>query len=281
MEPHSQQAQARALSSPYRDTTAGYDEPPSKRHQTSMSLTGKSAYDQDQRSAQRSYVQQRDPYMQSAMRDMPPAPGDRGGQLVHATPSIQGSEYPFSHQRTMSSSTSASFISPRGDYAGYNYPQSTQFYPQPRDSSFQYGYNPYSNTRSESQIPSVPPERQLPSSVPSQPASNPPYQRTFDAQELSAGNTQFTGAYPSVRPGMQHTQSFPATQPGGPQRSLPPPSQGAPAALASAGSAYGQYQIGNTPNPEGGTMMPFSGAQPHSGSQGHAPFTYRARGGNG
>ena len=156
IQPH----QGQGLASDYREEASGYAEPLAKRLKPAIDLARRDAYIQEERSAQRAYAQQRDPYPQYR----------EGGPILQSSyyapqpSSARSAEFPLigGHQRTISSSASSMLESPRGEY-GYNYVTQSPMYQQPRDPAYQYQY------RQTQQMPqAVPPERQLTSSIPVQ-----------------------------------------------------------------------------------------------------------------
>ena len=277
MDAQSQQAQAGALGSSQREGATGYDQPPAKRHRSSISLSTREAYDEGQRSATRPYIQQRDPYTQGTSSPW----GDRSGQMVPSGPSPQRSEYSYGHQRAGSQSIPPSYVSPRGsggvtgggqEYSAFGYPTQSPLYP-----TTQY-YNPYTASRPEQAMPQpVPPERQLPSSIPSQGGQSAQFQRGFDSADFAPANPQYASNIQGMRPALQPSQSYASSQSGSAQRSLPPPQQGSTASLPSLGNTY---VTGNPHDPQGsGTMAP-QHSQTQAQAQGHGSFAYRGRSSN-
>ena len=252
-----QPGQTAEYPSEVREAAAGYDEPPSKRHRPAIDSARRTAYVQEERPAQRSYAQQRDPYAQ--YRE--PTPTQRQSYYVQQPSSAQSSEFPLpGHQRTLSSSASSPFESPRTEYPTYGYSNQPPMYQQPRDTGYQYQYRP------PPQMPqTVPPERQLPSSIPSQQLSQ--FSRPEDQQyaDMRYQSQRQPQSYQPQQP------AYPSTQQPLP-RTLPPPPQGAPAsALPPLGSNFPQAQYATTNG---------SGPETYSttlGGQGFASHAYRGR----
>ncbi|MCJ1463215.1 hypothetical protein MMC07_001820 [Pseudocyphellaria aurata] len=116
----------------------------SKRQRTSVDLTNRGVFDQDQRYSERTYEDQRGNYgtyttrnqpSQSYSLSYPSAPQPTSGTLQ---------DYSFRHQRTDSSSTTSPYVSPRTELPGYMPAASNSSYStQPRESVYSYP-NPYS-----------------------------------------------------------------------------------------------------------------------------------------
>lgn len=182
----SQHGQARGYGgTSYRDPTE-YDQPPSKRLRPSEELARRAAYEQSQRSSHRATIQlqQQEPYTQYARDLGAPIRTSAYFQGQPAAPAF-GSEYSFGHQRNSSSSASSPFISPRTEYPGYPYSTPNTSYQQPPRDNYQHQYNQYpsSQLRQAPQLMQpVPPERQLPSSLPLQSSASRSYAPSYGAE---------------------------------------------------------------------------------------------------
>ena len=265
----------------YREPTLGYDDPPLKRQRLSIDLARRTAYDHDQRLSQRSYTQQRDPYGQYA-----PSTPSRGSYYGQGPPAAPGPiEYPFSHGRTNSSSNSSPFLSPRTEYPAYQFPASNSMYqPQSRDSPHQYQQSQYTTTqpRPNPQLSQpVPPYRQLPSSVPSQPEHHRAYSRSMETDEQSMASRGYeqsynNSQYPPINYDRQ-TQPLARTLPAPSQAvtSLLPPLQSLPSAQSRRDTLQ-SYPSSAMSNVETNNQMP-STFPPASEAQNYLPQPYRGR----
>ena len=265
----------------YREPTLGYDDPPFKRQRMSIDLARRTAYENDQRLSQRSYIQQRDPYGQYA-----PSTPSRGSYYVQGPPTGPNSvEYPFSHGRTNSSSNSSPFMSPRSEFPGYQFPASNAIYqPATRDSPHQYHQSQYNSTQPKS-IPQltqpVPPYRPLPSSIPSQPEQPRGYSRSMEADEQSMANRGYDQSYSNAQyPPINYDRQIQPLA-----RTLPAPSQAVTSLLPPLQSLSstpprrdtGQsYSSSGLSNMDGNNQLPSSFA-PASDTQNYLPQPFRGR----
>ena len=265
----------------YREPALGYDDPPLKRQRISIDLARRTAYEHDQRLAQRSYTQQRDPYAQ-----YPPSTPTRGSYYVQGPPTGPGPvEYPFSHGRTNSSSNSSPYLSPRTEYPTYQFPPSNSMYQQhSRDSPHQYQQSQYNSTQPKS-IPQlaqpVPPYRPLPSSIPSQPEHPRAYARSMETDEQSMASRGYEHSYNNSQyPPISYDRQIQPLA-----RTLPAPSQAVTSLLPplqSLSSAQPRrdtmqsYSSSGLSNIDTNTQLP-SSFPPGSETQNYLHQPYRGR----
>lgn len=207
---------------------SSYDEPPSKRQRLSSDVATRTAYEQDQRFAQRPYAQPRESYGQSYLRDQASALrisyNTQGPQSV-ATPSAADSA--FAHQRTNSSSTTSPFVSPRTEYPNYPFLTANQSYQQPiRDQHYQYqqGHYAVAQPRPPLQLDQPPYRSNVPSSLPPQFDQSRQYPRAYVSEDHGLGDRGYNPIYSTARSDYANSQYYDRpSQP--PPRTLPPPAQ--------------------------------------------------------
>jgi hypothetical protein len=269
--------------------SSGYGEQPYKRQRMSGESVARSAYDQDTRLSQRSYVPPRDAYSLYPLRD--PLAASRGA--YHSQPALQAtipttSDYSFMHQRNNSSSTSSPFISPRNEYPAYNFSTPNSLYQQPaRDQSYQYTQAQYASAqpRPMSQLAqALPSYRPYPSTVPSQVEPPRNYSRPLEPEDQGATDRNYSisgrSDYHSTQPLTTYDRSGQALA-----RTLPPPSQNLnslPPLQSTVPSSLPRrdplqsYSSSGASSTEGSAQLASTG-QPALGPQSYFPQSYRSQ----
>lgn len=172
-------------------TSRGYfphDEPSSKRQRTSVDMTSRGVFDQEQRYSERPYEDQRSNYSTYTTRNQPSQ--SYGLNYPSATPSSAGTlqDYSFRHQRTDSTSTTSPYVSPRTEMPGY----------MPAGSNSSY------STQSRDSVYTFP--TQYPAAAPRQPTQLtqqiPPYRHHAGADQTQ---TNTYGSYPRTPVTEEHS----------------------------------------------------------------------------
>ena len=282
-------------STAYRDP---YENPPHKRQKMSVDLARRPAYDQEQQLAQRS-AQYRDSFNQYFPREY--GSTNRGLYFSQPTPSAPGSavaDLTFGHQRTNSSSTSSSFISPRNDYpylpnALYQQPMRDPSYQLSfRDQYYQHAGSQFTGAPSR-QVPQlaqpVPTYRTAASSIPSQSEQLRSYPRPYEGDENPSSERLYGITQPTSRPdyfSSQHSSTGYDRPLQSLARTLPDPSQSSTSVLPplqSNGTSsqtrtdpVQNYSNGDGSTLEGQSQIPSSMAT-NQENQGYMPQWYRGQ----
>ena len=275
--------------STYGESTTGYDHPPSKRIRTlPKEPLSASAYQDYQRSTQGT-SSQGDLYQHYPPREAPR--NNRSSFYSSETQPGPGypSEYAFSQQRLDPSAT-VSPVNPQGSswLGGF----SQQQYGRPtgqnpfREAGAQYGYGQgtTTHTRQASQyVQPVPPERRLPSSVPSQYDNTRTYSQTPRQDPYAVGST-YAQSHDDRRSSYAPSQTYQPAPDAFSQltpRTLPPPTL-QPGGLPSIGPSLGAagpsfYPSSSTQQSAGtpATSAGYSGPQSYYYAQYQGPQSYR------